>query len=100
MCGSPHCTRWSRTQKARSASTPSARAIQLGWPAERVITIDQDQGQSAATAGDREGFQKLVTAVSMGRVGIVLGLEVPRLARNSSDWHRLLEICAWRNPDP
>ena len=70
-----------------------ARAIQLGWPAERVITIDQDQAQSAATAGDREGFQKLVTAVSMGRVGIVLGLEVSRLARNSSDWHRLLEIC-------
>ena len=71
-----------------------ARAIQLGWPAERIITIDQDQAQSAATAGDREGFQKLVTAVGMGRVGIVLGLEVSRLARNSSDWHRLLEICA------
>ena len=46
----------------------------MGWPTERVITIDQDQGQSAATAVDREGFQKLVTEVSMGRVGIVLGL--------------------------
>ena len=76
------------------------RAIQLGWPAERVTTIDQDQAQSAATAGDREGFEKLVTEVSMGRVGIVLGLEVARLARNSSDWHRLLEICPDGNPDP
>jgi DNA invertase Pin-like site-specific DNA recombinase len=71
-----------------------ARAIQLGWPTERVVTIDQDQGQSAATAADRHGFQKLVAEVSMGRAGIVLGLEVSRLARNSSDWHRLLELCA------
>jgi len=70
------------------------QAVRLGWPTERVITIDQDQGQSGATAADREGFQKLVAEVSMGRVGIVLGLEVSRLARNSSDWHRLLELCA------
>lgn len=70
------------------------QAIQLGWPTERVFTIDQDQGQSASTAADREGFQKLVAEVSMGRVGIVLGLEVSRLARNCSDWHRLLELCA------
>jgi DNA invertase Pin-like site-specific DNA recombinase len=70
------------------------QAIKLGWPTERVVTIDQDQGQSAATATEREGFQKLVAAVSMGCAGIVLGLEVSRLARNSSDWHRLLELCA------
>jgi DNA invertase Pin-like site-specific DNA recombinase len=70
------------------------QAVQLGWPTERVFTIDQDQGQSASTAADREGFQKLVAEVSMGRVGIVLGLEVSRLARNCSDWHRLLELCA------
>ena len=70
------------------------QAVKLGWPIEHVITIDQDQGQSGATAADREGFQKLVMEVSMGRAGIVLGLEVSRLARNSSDWHRLLEICA------
>ena len=70
------------------------QAVRLGWPTERVITIDQDQGQSAATAADREGFQKLVAEVSMGHAGIVLGLEVSRLARNSSDWHRLLELCA------
>jgi hypothetical protein len=61
---------------------------------ERIIVIDSDLGQSAATAADREGFQKLVTEVSMEKAGIVLGLEVSRLARNSTDWHRLLEICA------
>lgn len=70
------------------------RAVALGWPVERIIVIDNDLGQSAATAVDREGFQKLVTEVSLGRAGIVLGLEVSRLARNSTDWHRLLEICA------
>ena len=70
------------------------RAVALGWPSDRVIVIDSDLGQSGATAVDREGFQKLVAEVGMGRAGIVLGLEVSRLARNSTDWHRLLEICA------
>jgi DNA invertase Pin-like site-specific DNA recombinase len=69
------------------------RAVALGWPLERVHVIDSDLGQSGATA-DREGFQRLVTEVSLGRAGIVLGLEVSRLARNSTDWHRLLELCA------
>ena len=55
--------------------------------------IDSDLGQSGASAVDREGFQKLVAEVGMGHVGIVLGLEVSRLARNCTDWHRLLEIC-------
>jgi DNA invertase Pin-like site-specific DNA recombinase len=70
------------------------RAVALGWPIERVLTIDSDLGQSGASAADREGFQRLVTAVSLGRAGIVLGLEVSRLARNGSAWHRLLELCA------
>jgi DNA invertase Pin-like site-specific DNA recombinase len=70
------------------------RAIALGWTAEQVIVIDTDQGQSGASAADRDGFQRLVAEVSMGRAGIVLGLEVSRLARNNADWHRLLEICA------
>jgi DNA invertase Pin-like site-specific DNA recombinase len=69
------------------------RAIALGWPAEQVNVIDGDQGQSGASAVDREGFQKLVAEVGLGHAGIVLGLEVSRLARNSCDWHRLLEIC-------
>ena len=70
------------------------RAVALGWPLERVVVIDSDLGQSGASAADREGFQRLVTEVSLGRAGIVLGLEVSRLARNSADWHRLLELCA------
>lgn len=70
------------------------RAIALGWRADDVIVIDCDQGQSGASAADREGFQQLVTEVGLGRVGVVLGLEVSRLARNNSDWHRLLELCA------
>jgi DNA invertase Pin-like site-specific DNA recombinase len=69
------------------------RAIQLGWPVERIVVIDTDQGQSGASAADREGFQRLVADVGLGKAGIVLGLEVSRLARNSADWHRLLEIC-------
>jgi DNA invertase Pin-like site-specific DNA recombinase len=69
------------------------RALALGWTVEQVVVIDSDLGQSGA-ASDREGFQKLVADVGIGRVGIVLGLEVSRLARNSVDWCRLLEICA------
>jgi len=70
------------------------QAIALGWPTDQIVVIDCDQGRSGSSAVEREGFQKLVTEVSMNRAGIVMGLEVSRLARNSSDWHRLLEICA------
>lgn len=70
------------------------RAVALGWPNEAIVTIDTDQGQSGASSAEREGFQHLVAEVGLGRAGIVLGLEVSRLARNSADWHRLLEICA------
>jgi DNA invertase Pin-like site-specific DNA recombinase len=70
------------------------RAVALGWPIEQVVVIDRDLGQSGASTADREGFQQLVRDVGLGRVGLVMGLEVSRLARNSTDWHRLLEICA------
>src|SRR6202048_5560110 len=70
------------------------RAVALGWSEERIIVIDNDLGQSGASSADREGFQRLVAEVGVGHAGIVLGLEVSRLARNSMDWHRLLEICA------
>src|ERR1700686_4169353 len=70
------------------------RATALGWRDDQIITIDSDQGESGASASWREGFQRLVTDVGMGRAGIVVGLEVSRLARNNADWHRLLEICA------
>ena len=69
------------------------RAVALGWDRERIVVIDSDLGRSGADS-DREGFQRLVAEVGMGHAGIVMGLEVSRLARNSTDWHRLLEICA------
>jgi DNA invertase Pin-like site-specific DNA recombinase len=72
-----------------------ARAIALGWREEQITVIDSDQGESGASATWREGFQHLVSEVGLGRAGIVMGLEVSRLARNSADWHRLLEICAF-----
>ena len=70
------------------------KAVALGWDTERVVVIDNDLGQSGAQSVDRQGFQRLVGDVGMCKAGIVMGLEVSRLARNSSDWHRLLEICA------
>ena len=70
------------------------RAVALGWPIEQVVVIDEDLGRSGASATERAGFQRLVAEVGIGQAGIVMGLEVSRLARNSSDWHRLLEICA------
>ncbi len=82
------------TESTRRQYALRERAVALGWPIERVNVIDSDQGKSGASSADREGFQKLVSVVGMGRAGIVLGLEVSRLARNSTDWHRLLEICA------
>lgn len=70
------------------------RALALGWSREQIVVVDTDLGQSGASSEDREGFQRLVSDVGMGRAGIVMGLEVSRLARNNADWHRLLEICA------
>jgi DNA invertase Pin-like site-specific DNA recombinase len=69
------------------------RAIELGWPPSQVEVIDEDQGRSGSTAAHRTGFQRLATEVSLGKVGIVLMLEASRLARNNSDWYRLMEIC-------
>ena len=76
------------------------RATALGWRDEQIIVIDSDQGESGASASWRGGFQRLVTDVGMGHAGIVMGLEVSRLARNNADWHRLLEICSRRHSDP
>lgn len=70
------------------------RAQALGWTTDQIIVIDEDLGLSGATAVNRNGFQHLVAEVGLGRVGVVMGLEVSRLARSSTDWHRLLEICA------
>lgn len=70
------------------------RAVALGWSEAQITVIDTDQGRSGASAAGRDGFAQLTAAVSLGQAGIVLGLEVSRLARNNTDWHRLLEICA------
>ena len=70
------------------------RALALGWAADQIVVVDDDLGISGASAAERTGFQRVVADVGLGRVGVVMGLEVSRLARNSSDWHRLLEICA------
>jgi len=70
------------------------RAVALGWPVVQIVTVDSDLGETATSVADRQGFQKLMSEVSLGRVGLVMGLEVSRLARNNADWARLLEICA------
>jgi len=70
------------------------RAVALGWPQERIHTIDSDLGISGAHAEHRDGFKKLVSEVALGHAGIILGLEVSRLARNNADWQRLLELAA------
>jgi DNA invertase Pin-like site-specific DNA recombinase len=68
-------------------------AQRLGWPAERVVVIDEDQGQSGKTAAERSGFQRLMTEVSLNHVGLVLGLELSRLSRSNRDWHQLIDVC-------
>jgi len=66
----------------------------LGWVAERVLIIDEDQGKTATSTIGRTGFQRLVSEVSLGHVGIILGIEMSRLARSCADWYQLLELCA------
>jgi DNA invertase Pin-like site-specific DNA recombinase len=69
------------------------RAVALGWPSSRVMVIDEDLGRSAANAAARPGFARLVTEITMGHVGLVLGIEMSRLARAGHDWHQLVELC-------
>lgn len=68
-------------------------AVTLGWPKDRVLVIDEDQGQSGRSVEQRDGFKRLLAEVTLGHVGLVLGLEMSRLARSSKDWHNLLEVC-------
>jgi DNA invertase Pin-like site-specific DNA recombinase len=70
------------------------RAVELGWPRESVVIVDEDTGHSAAWARSRIGFRELVAEVGLGHVGVILALEVSRLARSSADWHQLLDLCA------
>src|SRR5689334_2095051 len=68
-------------------------AQRLGWPAERVVVIDEDQGRSGKAADNRSGFQRLMTEVSLNHVGMVLALELSRLSRSNKDWHQLIDVC-------
>src|SRR5262249_46607863 len=69
-------------------------AVTLGWPRQRGLVIDDDQGHSGRSPHDRHGYHRLLAEVTMNHVGLVLGLEMSRLARSNKDWHHLLEVCA------
>src|SRR5437660_4307594 len=71
----------------------AAKATTLGWPSQQVIVVDEDLGISGSGIAERNGFARLTAEVALGHVGIVLGLEVSRLARNNADWYRLLDLC-------
>ncbi len=73
------------------------RAVNLGWPREHVKVFDEDLGISGSGLTDRAGFARMIADVALGQVGIVLGLEVSRLARNNADWYRLLDLCGVTN---
>ena len=69
------------------------RARQFGWRADQITVLDEDLGLSGATTQGRGGFARMTAQVALGHVGILLGLEVSRLARNNADWYRLLDLC-------
>src|SRR6266851_1095705 len=73
------------------------RAKELGWPDEKIIVVDQDQGHSGASSEGRDGFKLMMKDILLGNVGAVFSLEASRLARDSSDWHQLVKLCTTRN---
>src|SRR5919199_578896 len=78
---------------ARQYALPD-RAVALGWPRDRVITIDDDLGKSGQSIEGRPGFQRLLADVALDHVGLILGPEMSRPARSGKGWHQLLELCA------
>jgi DNA invertase Pin-like site-specific DNA recombinase len=82
------------TESTQRQYALARRAADLGWPGQRVLVIDEDQGRSGASADCRPGFQRLLAEVGLDHVGLILGLEMSRLARSCRDWHQLLELCA------
>lgn len=90
---SPHQVLENRESRERQYGLAQL-AQQLGWPADRVLVIDEDQGLSGKFSENRDGFQRLLAEVAMDHVGLVLGLELSRLARSCKDWHHLVEVCA------
>jgi DNA invertase Pin-like site-specific DNA recombinase len=89
---SPHQVIVNRESRERQYAM-AGFAERLGWSAERVLIVDDDQGQSAKMADRRLGFQRLMTEVSLNHVGIILGIELSRLARSNKDWHQLIDVC-------
>ena len=73
------------------------RALELGWPSEAIEVIDADLGLRGTSAAHRQGFQELVTKVTLGEVGLILSFDVTRLVRNCSDWYPLLDVCGYRH---
>ena len=90
---SPHQVLENRESRERQYALANL-AQQFGWPADRVLVIDEDQGLSGKASENRDGFQRLLTEVTLDHVGLVLGLELSRLARSCKDWHHLVEVCA------
>ena len=90
---SPHQVLENRESRERQYALATL-AQQFGWPADRVLVIDEDQGLSGKFSENRSGFQRLLTEVTLDHVGLVLGLELSRLARSCKDWHHLVEVCA------
>ena len=82
------------TESAARQYALRERAVELGWPAASVVVVDEDTGRSGASTDGRLGFKELVADVGLGNVGLVLALEVSRLARCSADWHQLIDLCA------
>jgi DNA invertase Pin-like site-specific DNA recombinase/predicted DNA-binding transcriptional regulator AlpA len=89
---SPAQVKHNRESTARQYAL-AERASQLGWSPQQVVVIDEDLGRSGASTDKRSGFARLTSEVALGQVGIILSLEVSRLARNNADWYRLLELC-------
>ena len=90
--------RSSATRKACGCNTPfKQRARELGWHEADIDIIDSDLGLSGAAGSHRQGFKDLVARVALGEVGLILSIEVTRLARNCSDWYPLLDVCAHRD---
>jgi DNA invertase Pin-like site-specific DNA recombinase len=81
-------------ESTRRQDELAQRARQMGWPDTAVRVVDENLGTSGARSQNRTGFQRLVASIGMGEVGIVLATEVSRLYRLSSDWHRVIELCA------
>ncbi len=93
---SPHQVA-NHTESTRRQYGLRQRAMALGWPDDRIRTIDGDQGMSGEYSGNRSGFRDLMARVAAGEVGIVLSLEVSRLCRNGADWQQLLQIAAFND---